>query len=179
MKQRQICWAHLIRTFVDFSQRDGPAVAVGEELKDTAELVFRYWRDLGTGKLSRNDFDRLMTALRTGMKSCLQRAVEEEIEYVSGSCANMLVHWDAMWTFVEKPGVEPTNNHAERELRRLVLWRKRCFGSQSERGDRFAERIMTVTHTLRKQGGCTLDFLHGSLVAMLDSSHAPSLLVAA
>lgn len=179
MKQRQICWAHLIRTFVDFSQRDGPAVAVGEELKDTAELVFRYWRDLGTGKLSRSDFDRLMTALRTGMKSCLQRAVEEEIEYVSGSCANMLEHWDAMWTFVEKPGVEPTNNHAERELRRLVLWRKRCFGSQSERGDRFAERIMTVTHTLRKQGGCALDFLHSSLVATLDSSHAPSLFAAA
>ena len=179
MKQRQICWAHLIRTFVDFSQRDGPAAAVGEELKDYADLVFRYWRDLGSGKLSHSDFVRCVTAVRGGMKPCLQRAVHEEIPYVSGSCANMLEHWDAMWTFVEKPGVEPTNNHAERELRRLVLWRKRSFGSQSERGDRFAERLMTVTHTLRKQGGCVLDFLRHSLVAMLDSSRAPSLLAAA
>lgn len=179
MKQRQICWAHLIRTFVDFSQRDGPAAAVGEDLKGYAELVFRYWRDLGSGKLPHSDFVRLMAAVRAGMKPCLQRAVKEKIPYVSGSCENMLEHWDAMWTFVEHRDVEPTNNHAERELRRLVLWRKRCFGSQSERGDRFAERLMTVTHTLRKQGGCVLDFLQRSLVALLDSSRPPSLLAAA
>jgi transposase len=49
------------------------------------------------------------------------------------------------------PGVEPTNSHAQRELRAFVMWRKRSFGSQSERGCRLAERIMTVTHTLRKQ----------------------------
>ena len=108
----------------------------------------------------------------------MQRAVKAEISYVSGSCVNMLEHWDAMWTFVESPGVEPTNNHAERELRRLVMWRKRCFGSQSERGDRFAERVLTVTHTMRKQGARTLDFLHQSLVAMLESSPAPSLFAA-
>lgn len=178
MKQRQICWSHLLRTFVDFSERDGPAAAIGQELVDNAELVFRYWRDYSSGKLSRKDFVRLITVVREGMKPCLQRAVKAEIAYVSGSCANMLEHWDAMWTFVEKAGVEPTNNHAERELRRLVLWRKRCFGSQSERGDRFAERVMTVTHTIRKQGGRTLDFLRQSLVAMLESTPAPSLFAA-
>lgn len=51
-----------------------------------------------------------------------------------------------------RPSVEPTDNHAERELRAFVLWRKRSFGTQSERGNRFAERLMTVAHTARKQG---------------------------
>ncbi len=91
----------------------------------------------------------------------------------------MLKHWDAMWTFVTTRGVEPTNNHAERELRRLVMWRKRCFGTQSERGDRFVERMMTVTHTLRKQGRRVLSFLHKSFLAMLSGAPAPQLIASA
>ncbi len=96
------------------------------------------------------------------MKPCLQRATKANLKYVSGSCENLLAHWDAMWTFVENAAVDPTNNHAERELRRLVLWRNRSFGSQSERGDRFVERILTVTQTMRKKAGDTLGFLQQS-----------------
>jgi len=40
-----------------------------------------------------------------------------------------------------------------------VLWRKRCFGTQSERGNLFAERLMTVAHTARKQRKDVLAFL--------------------
>ncbi|MCP4444557.1 MAG: transposase [Myxococcales bacterium] len=43
------------------------------------------------------------------------------LKYVSGSCENLLAHWDAMWTFVEITAVDPTNNHAERELRRRTF----------------------------------------------------------
>ncbi len=77
-----------------------------------------------------------------------------------------------------RDGVEPTNNHAERELRAFVLWRKRSFGTQSERGNRFAERLMTVAHTARKQGTNVLEFLTGSCVAQLDGGKAPSLFAA-
>jgi transposase len=30
-----------------------------------------------------------------------------------------------------------------------LLWRKHSFGTQSERGNRFAERLMTIAHTAR------------------------------
>jgi transposase len=179
MARRQICWSHLLRLFVDFSQRDGPAAQLGRELADSAELVFLYWRQLQVKSLERAEFVRLVSAVRDGMKPCLERAVLANISYVSGSCANMLEHWDAMWTFVDTPSVAPTNNHAERELRRLVLWRKRCFGSQSDRGDRFVERMLTVTHSLRKQRRNVLDFLQGCFVAWLSEQQAPSLLAAA
>ena len=179
MGRRQICWSHLLRLFIDFSQRDGPAAQVGRELADSAELVFVYWRQLRDQTIDRPTFVRLVGAVRDGMKPCLERAAQADIDYVSGSCANMVGHWDAMWTFVDTPGVQPTNNHAERELRRLVLWRKRCFGSQSERGDRFVERMLTVTHTLRKQQRDVLDFLHHCFVAKLNHTLAPKLLAAA
>lgn len=179
MGRRQICWSHLLRLFIDFSQRDGPAAQLGRELADSAELVFLYWRQRQAKSLDRAEFVRLVNAVRDGMKPCLERAVRANITYVSGSCANMLDHWEAMWTFIDTPGVAPTNNHAERELRRLVLWRKRCFGSQSERGDRFVERMMTATHSLRKQQRNVLDFLQGCFVAWLDEQQPPSLLAAA
>jgi hypothetical protein len=49
-----------------------------------------------------------------------------------------------------KPGNSDGGNHAERELHQFVMWRKRSFGTQSDRGNLFAERVMTVSHTARK-----------------------------
>jgi hypothetical protein len=40
-----------------------------------------------------------------------------------------------------------------------LLWRRRSFGTQSERGNLFAERLMTVAHTARKQNKNVLAFL--------------------
>src|SRR5690606_40011457 len=98
-----------------------------------------------------------------------------DIESLSGSCADILAHKEALWTFVERDDVEPTNNHAERELRAFVLWRKRSFGTQSERGNLFAERLMTVAHTARTQGKNVLAFLTECCQAYCDGTRAPSL----
>jgi transposase len=70
----------------------------------------------------------------------LDRGALMGVRGISGSCADILKHRAALWTFVAEEGVEPTNNHAERELRDFVLWRKKSFGSQSDRGCRFAAR---------------------------------------
>jgi transposase len=86
------------------------------------------------------------------------------------------LHGEALWTFVNHEGVEPTNNHAELELRDFVLWRKRSFGTRSDVGDRFAERIMTVVRTARKQCLHVLDFLIRSIKASLNATAAPKLL---
>lgn len=71
--------------------------------------------------------------------------------------------------------MEPTNNHGEREIRAFVLWRKRSFGTQSERGNVFAENLMTVAHTARKQNKNVLRFLTACCNAQHDKTEAPSL----
>ena len=53
MALRQICHAHLIRKFVAFSQRDGPAGSIGRELLDLSALMFEYWHGFKAGKISR------------------------------------------------------------------------------------------------------------------------------
>ena len=58
----------------------------------------------------------------------------------------------------------------------LVLWRKRSFGTQSDRGNRFAERLMTIAHTARKQDKDILAFLTACSIAQRTNTAPPSLL---
>ena len=175
MSCRQICWAHLLRKFVSFSERDGPAQKLGQELLDYTALIFGYWQDVRAGKLDRETFRAWMVPVRAQLESCLARAVAANLREVSGACADILEHQEALWTFVDRDDVEPTNNHAERELRAFVLWRKRCFGAQSERGNLFAERVMTVAHTARKQSTNVLAVLTACCTARLEGTASPSL----
>ncbi len=175
MERRQVCWAHLLRRFVAFSERDGPAGSFGRELLDYVGLLFEYWHAFKDGKLTRDQLRAHMAPVRQHVEAVLERAVAAKIDRLSGSCADMLEHQKALWTFVEHDGVDPTNNHAERELRAFVLWRKRSFGSQSERGNLFAERLMSVAHTARKQQCDVLDFLTSCCEAQATGTPAPSL----
>jgi transposase len=176
---RQICWAHLLRKFVSFSERDGPAGQIGRELLEYGALIFRYWHDFRDGKISRAQFVSWMAPVRQQVEACLARVVQADLGHVSGSCADILAHRDALWTFVDREDVEPTNNHAEQEVRGFVLWRKRCFGAQSARGHLFAERVMTVAHTARKQHKGVFAFLVEACTAKLANDPAPSLFSAA
>jgi transposase len=178
MKRRQICWAHLLRKFVSFSERDGPAGDYGRVLLEYTGILFDYYRAWKDGQISRSTFRQRMAPVRVQLEVVLERATKAAIKGLSGSCADILAHREALWTFVDNPHVEPTNNHAERELRRFVLWRRRSFGTQSERGNRFAERIMTVAHTARKQGKPVLAYLTAACEAHRLGQPCPSLLAA-
>lgn len=177
MEKRQICWAHLIRKYVNFSEHPDPRAAeLGETLVMLAQVLFIEWHRIRDGTASRAEFQGFVARFRPVFEGHLARGVELDLAGVSGSCANMLAHADALWNFAYTPSVEPTNNHAERELRRFVMWRRKSFGSQSERGDHFAERVMTVVHTLRKQDRHVLSFLRDTIAASLRGAPIPSLI---
>ena len=90
-------------------------------------------------------------------------------------CWQLKQQWEALWTFAQVEGVEPTNNAAERALRPGVLWRKGRFGSQSQRGSWFAEVMMSVAASCRQQKRNLLGFLMESCRATLSGSPIPSL----
>ena len=93
-------------------------------------------------------------------------------------CKNLLKLEPALWTFVRIEGVEPTNNAAERALRRAVLWRKRSFGCKSEAGCRFVERILTAVKTRQQHKQPVLEYLVQSIKALRNGKPAPQLLPA-
>lgn len=176
MALRQVCHAHLLRKYVAFCERDGPAGAIGRELLELTSLLFEYWHGFKEGHLTRQELLFWMRPIQRDVERALERGAAADIDRLSGSCADILAHREALWTFVEHDGIEPTNNHGELELRDFVLWRKRSFGSQSERGERFAERVMTVVRTARKQGKDVLDFLVCTVTAHAHGTPAPRLL---
>jgi transposase len=178
MPQRQICHAHLLRKFVAFSEREGTAGAIGRELLECTALVFEYWHGFKDGLLTRRELQFWLRPVQRDIERLLERGEKADIERMSGACADISVHREALWTFVTHEGVEPTNNHGELELRDFVLWRKCSYGTQSERGERFAERMMTAVRTARKQGKNVLDFIVGSIRSHIDGTRAPRLLSA-
>src|SRR5450756_993103 len=88
---------------------------------------------------------------------------------------NLLKRWPALWSFASVPGVEPTNNHAERGLRGAVIYRKLSLGSQSEEGERTIARLLSASVTCRLQRRSLFAYLSDVLAAKIRGDPIPLL----
>jgi transposase-like protein len=174
--RRQVCWAHLKRDFQAIAERSGQSQAIGEALLVQTKEVFRLWHQVRDGTLSRRQFQRLIAPVEHRVKELLDVGSEGAPGKTRRTCRQMRVAAAAWWTFVRVSGVEPTNNAAERALRRAVLWRRTSFGTQSVAGSRFVERILTVITTLRQQGRNVLEYLSAACSLGTHTNHSICLL---
>lgn len=175
VERRQICWAHLIRTLIAFYERDGPLGAWAADILAQIDLMFGLWYAFREGRIDRATLEESMQPVQLSVRALLERG-RRRYDQAQGLSEELLNLWPALWTFVTEEGVEPTNNAAERALRPAVLWRKGCFGAQSERGNRFVERILTVSATCRQQNRHLLTFLTEAVSAYWAGQPAPPLL---
>lgn len=175
-RQRQLCWAHLKREFIAWSERAGETARIGLALLAVEKELFALWHRVREGTLAWADFQVAMLPLIARVSTLLQEGVVSADAKAQGTCRNLLKLEAALWTFVWESGVEPTNNRAERPLRRAVLWRRRSFGTQSAAGSQFVERILTAVTTLRQQRRDVLDYLTAACTAAIHKDPAPSLL---
>ena len=175
---RQLCWAHLLRNFQAFVDRGGESQRIGEAILTQAELMFQWWHKVRDGTMSRTAFQEQMQPVQHQVIELLRQGTACNHSKTAGTCRDILKREDALWTFVRVKNVEPTNNFGERQVRPGVLWRNGSFGTQSEAGSRFVERIMTVVATLRQQDRNVLDYLTEACDAANWGRKAPSLLLA-
>ena len=173
---RQLCWAHLQRDFRAFIDRGGPSAELGQALLSQAELMFQWWHAVRDGIMSRTTFQLNMIWVQQIVGELLRLGLTCDHPKTAGSCRNILKREAALWTFVWVAGVEPTNNLGERQVRPGVLWRNTSFGTQSKKGSRFVERIMTVVATLKQQNRNALEYLTAACEAANWGRPAPSLL---
>ena len=176
LRRRQVCWAHLRRTFEEFVARGGQAERVGHHLLDRSEQLFTWWHQVRDGTLSRARFQVHIDDLCVRVRFHLCYGQRFADARTAATCANLLDLGPALWTFAYREGVEPTNNQAERALRHGVLWRHTSFGTHSAGGSRFVERLLTVRDTLRQQQRNVLDYLRMACDAAVSKQPAPSLL---
>lgn len=85
-------------------------------------------------------------------------------------------HGDDYLRFLTTPGLEPTNNIAERAIRFVVIDRRATQGSKSERGQRWLERIWTLMATCEQRGLSLFDCLRQAVKQHLTGEPPPSLL---
>jgi transposase len=171
---RQICWAHLKRDFNAISEANGKLGKIGLELHELAKQILKMRRRVRDGTLQWETFQRRMPELKKRVELLLKAGARFDGK-LGGRCRDILKHKKYLWTFVEDQNVEPTNNFAERLVRQAVLWRKISFGTQSERGARYVERILTVCATCRLQDRSIIEYLRKACHNHLNGIPAPNL----
>ncbi len=138
--------------------------------------MFQDWRYLRKGTLSRLVFQAEMHPIRQRILELITQGADCDHPASAGSCRDIIKRKEALFTFVDVKGIEPTNNLAERQVRPGVLWHKGSFGTQSETSSRFVELIMTVVSTLKQQKRNILEYLTLACDAANRGQAAPSLL---
>ena len=149
--KRQTCLAHLIRRADGLSERRDPELAACGRWA-AAEL--RRLCRMAKHPPTKGEWSSFYARL------CRLIALYRE----SGSDAGRFVRhieneMDALFTFLFEDGTDPTNNLAERMLRFGVLWRKRSQGTNSDKGNRWVERILSLRQTCRLQGKSSFEIL--------------------
>jgi transposase len=177
-ERRALCFAHLKRDFQGLVDGGGEAESIGRWGLAEIERLFVLWHRFRAGEFDRQELRRGLVPLQARLGRLLRRGQDNPDRKAAGLCRELTKWWAALWTFARVEGVEPTNNISERALRPAVLWREGSFGSDSEGGSRFAERLLTVALSCRQQGRSLLVFLIATAQAAVQGTVAPSLLPA-
>jgi transposase len=175
--RHQLCWAHLIRNLRGLAQRAGPAEKWAEKCLGESEKLFLHWHRFKSGDIDRVGLLASVEPVRAAFKGQLELGTNLGDGQVRAFSRELLKLEERLYLFVKEPGVEPTNNAAEQALRCGVIWRKKCFGNQSDWGERFVERVLSVKATAQKQGLNFLNYLTACLQATWFKTPAPVLLV--
>ena len=176
-KRLQWCWSHLKRDFQALVDHPDPQVKrLGHDLMRQVKAMFVEWKRYKQGELVWKTFQTNMQPIRSEINDLLLRGVFSGNRRLRGMCQELFDHREWLWTFVDVPGIEPTNNAAERALRPAVIYRKLSFGTQSAAGSRFVERMLTICETCRLQGRSIFGYLVTAVEAHFAGQAAPSLL---
>ncbi len=157
VNQRQTCLAHLIRRAKGLAEQKDPSIRrFGRGILKELRLLCHWATKPPTQKQWTNFFSRLVMLL------ILYETADDDAGRLARSIAGQM---SSLWVFLDQEGVEPTNNRAERALRFAVLWRKRSNGTQSDKGDRWVERILSLKQTCRMRSMSPFPILAGAIDA--------------
>lgn len=178
--QQQLCWCHALRALIEISERSGAPGRLGKKLvKLSREVIKIHHCYLQDG----HDLDWLreqLAPLRARMQELLGQGARGRHERTANFCQGLLDEYDALWTFCDVKDIDipMDNNAAERALRHAVIMRRVQLGTQSEHGNRWVERILSVRETLRLQDRPVLDYLIQAATAARSGQPLPSILPA-
>lgn len=172
-KIHQYCLAHLIREFHGYAERDGPDKQIGKALESELKRACHIHKMYREGEITLVERNRRIGHLKRKLEYHLEDGMANGSDDLFKLSETLLDDFDKLWTFTKTLGMEPTNNLAERDLRKLVIWRRKSYGTRSDRGKRFVERITTVAQTLKRQSQSILSFIQEVIIGFYNKSATP------
>ena len=159
--QRQLCWAHLKRDFTKLHEKENKIISrLGKNLLESESQLFKVWHDFKSTQISRDELQKQAEPIRRRIGELLEQGSYTDPSLkASRFCKNLLEKFNALWTFLDTEYVEPTNNHAERSLRPLVIWRKKYFFTRSDYGSEYVARTASINITCRLQDKSSFNVL--------------------
>jgi transposase len=150
--QQQLCCAHLICQVTEISAPTAPPA-----------------RTATTSHAGR------VAAAAQALQALLKQGPRGRHHKTSRLAAGLLSEFDARWTFCEVPGIDPTNNAAERALRHGVIMRNTQLGTRSQIGNRWIKRICSARDTCMLQRRSVPTYLIDAATAAHHGQPIPSL----
>ncbi len=167
-KDRQSCLAHIIRKAKEIRQeilltkpkfQDKRSLSfcssISKLFKKACEIAQKF-RD---GEINQDRSEIFKQRFYSALVSiCTGKLSEEKAETLRKRLLNPNKEYNRLFTFLDYPGVQPTNNQAEQSLRSMVIFRKICFGTRSSEGSYSHSVLPSLLLTARRQGKHPLDF---------------------
>ena len=167
-KARQSCLAHLMRRAREIKQE---ILLQKPQLQDKGSLLFcdsistlfqkacEIGQKFNKGGIQRDRADAFKHRLYSGLNSiCTGILTVEKAETLRQRLLDPKKEYNRLFTFLDYPHVQPTNNQAEQSLRNMVIFRKICFGTRSAEGSHSHSILPSLLLTARRQGKHPLDF---------------------
>jgi transposase len=155
----QRCWAHLLRESKDIAEKFEEAIPLHNALKELYEILTEALENDPPPEVRKTLWQLAREALRHWI---LKEYSIEKVRKFIGKINNGFDYW---FTFIINPGVEPTNNRAERALRPHVVLRKILGTLRNDKGTSIHERIMTTLATWGQRGLDSLQMLIAKLAS--------------
>jgi transposase len=182
----QYCWAHLIRELRFLLKHpDEETTAWAEQLQDRSRKMFSAWhrRD----EMSAEGYHRSMLIQRGRFLEIIRKPPDCKeavnladrfriVEYFQDETVTEYDMSQDYFRFMFDAAVEPTNNHAEQQIRHCVIDRKITQGTRSLAGQRYHERMGSAIATCTKQDRSFFGFLKQAIEANLAGTKTPSLI---
>lgn len=170
----QYCMAHLIREIRFLAEHSVQKLSRwGTKLMKWLKKLFDTLHRRET--LTATGWRRSMERLKVGFLKQMRRPPDHQLakklaKRFKGDAAT------DYFRFLTEPGLEPTNNGTERQIRPVVIDRRITQGTRGQAGMRWCERIWTTIATCKKQNQNVFDFIHESVIAHWSNKKYPSLI---
>jgi hypothetical protein len=145
-------------------------------LKAAGQELIHHWNRLRAGDIMRSTFQQHYGRLQAEIMDALETGSDGPHPQTAELCRTLGNHCYSLFLFAEADGVAPTNNAAEQSLRRAVIFRKLCFGTERGSGSEVLATTFSVVETCRRLGRNAHTYLHQSITAHFENLPAPPLI---